>query len=79
MKSLIVIALLIYGSWHFTELTSDSAWESVVAPIILFFSLMALGFWLVLVAGLSGRADGYGGGDSSGFGGVFGDGGGGGD
>ena len=68
--------MAISGSWHFTELTSDSAWESVVAPVLLFFALVALGFWLVLVAGLGGRADGHGGGEGGGFGGGFGDGGG---
>ncbi|MCG7991228.1 MAG: hypothetical protein JAY99_01890 [Candidatus Thiodiazotropha lotti] len=67
MKSLIAIVLSFLISWYFIDLSSDGLFRSVVAPISLFFSFIAFGFWLVLKAGFGRRADG-------GSGGGFGDG-----
>ena len=58
MRSLILIALWLYGSWELTDLASDNAWFSVAAPVGVFLGLIALGFWLVLVAGVRGRVGG---------------------
>lgn len=75
MKSLILIVLSIICSWYFTELASESLFRSALAPLLLFFSFVALGFWLVIKAGFGRRVDGYG---DGGIGGGFGDGDGGG-
>lgn len=57
MKTLIVILLMCFASWHYTNLESQSIMLSVIAPVVFFFSLVALGFWLVLAGGFSGRTD----------------------
>lgn len=74
MKSLIIILVGLYASWHYTELTSESAVYSVLAPFGVFVFLISLGFWLVLKGGYGGRSDG-GSGYHGGEGGFGGDGG----
>lgn len=71
MKSLLIILISLYACWHYTDLSSDIAIYSVLAPLGVFVFLISLGFWLVAKAGCGGRADGssgYNGGDG-GFGG----------
>lgn len=48
MIALFIIIIVAGTSLHFTELGSDSAFYSVLLPIICFFSLIALTLWLVL-------------------------------
>ena len=56
MKSLIVIIALVAGSWHYIDLSSESALESVIVPIILVLALIGFALWLVVVAGVKRRA-----------------------
>ncbi|MEM7403855.1 MAG: hypothetical protein AAF458_01120 [Pseudomonadota bacterium] len=56
MKSLIVIIALVAGSWYYIDLGSDSAFQSVVAPIIFVLALIWFTLWLVIVAGVKRRA-----------------------
>lgn len=77
MKSLFIILAILYGSWHFTDLSSPNAISGLIMPIVFFFGLIALGFWLVLKGGMSGKSDGSHCSGGSSFG-SFGDGGGGG-
>jgi len=75
MKSLIAILLVGYGSWSYIDLQSKNGFYSIVTPII-FFSLLAFCFWLVLVGGLSGKANDrthFGSGSGNDFGGDGGD------
>ncbi|MCG7932310.1 MAG: hypothetical protein N0C81_19025 [Candidatus Thiodiazotropha lotti] len=76
MKSLIAIVLSVFVSWYFIDLASDSLLRSIMAPILLFVSIVAFGFWLVIKAGIGREADGRYGGDTGGFGDGSGDGGG---
>ena len=57
MKSLLVIAAILYASWHYTDLGVENVWASIIAPTIFFSSLIALGSWLVLVGGVKGSTD----------------------
>ncbi len=71
VRTLIVILLIGFGSWHVMDLGSDSVLHSLIAPFVFFFDLIAFGFWLALVAGVRGRGDDIGGGGfggDSGFG-----------
>lgn len=86
MKLFVVIVVGLFLSWHYTDLSSESAFRSVFLPILVFLFLVALAMWLVLKAGFGSRVDrdgtygGGAGGDGGGFfGGGDGDGGGGGD
>ena len=74
MKSLLIILIGLYASWHYTDLSSENSVYSVLAPLGIFVFLISLGFWLVVKAGLSGRSDG-GSGFHGGDGGFGGDGG----
>lgn len=74
MKSLIIILIGLYASWHYTELTSESAIYSALAPFGVFVFLISLCFWLVLKGGCGDRSDG-GSGCHGGEGGFGGDGG----
>ncbi len=51
MKSLILISLGLAISWRFTDISSDSALQSVLAPIGVVICLIALCLWLVFRAG----------------------------
>ncbi len=57
-----VLGLL--ASWHFTELSSDSLFQSVLCPILIGYFLIALLFKLVFSLGLGSRGEG---GDGGGF------------
>lgn len=70
MRTLIVILLIGIGSWHVMDLASESILRSLMAPFVLFFDVIAFGFWLVLVAGIRGRADSDGQGGFGGNGGI---------
>ena len=56
MKSLITILLGLYGSWHFTDLASDSSLQKVLAPLGVVVFFIALAMWLVLKAGFGAQA-----------------------
>lgn len=58
MKSLLIIVIGLFASWHFTDLSSDSTLYSVLAPLGVFIFLISLGIWLVLKAGFGRRDDG---------------------
>ena len=47
IKGLILILLVGLPALHFTELGSDSAFRSVVLPVICLFSVIALALWFV--------------------------------
>lgn len=81
MKSLIVILIGLFVTWHYTDLSSDNAFQSVLLPILVFIFLVAFAMWLVLKAGFGRRVDrdGYSGSGDGGDGGGFFDGDGGGD
>ena len=68
MKSLIIILIGLYSSWHFTDLSSESSLYSIVAPIGVFVFFISLALWLVLKAGFGGKADSSGGNLGSGGG-----------
>jgi len=55
LKSLIVILLVGFGSWHYMDLSSESGFHSVFAPIAFVISLIAVALWLVLVGGVTER------------------------
>ena len=57
MKALVVILAGLYGAWHFTDLSSPDALNSVVAPFAVFIFLVALMLWLVLKGGFAGKAE----------------------
>ena len=57
MKSLIVILLGLYGSWHVTDLASDSSLQRVLAPLGVVIFFIALAIWLVLKAGFGAQAN----------------------
>ncbi len=64
MKALLIIIIGLALSWHFTDISSDSAARSVLAPIGLAVFLISLCIWLVFRAGF-GKSLGRGGlGDS---------------
>ena len=70
MKSLIVILLGLFTSWHYSDLESESTLYNLVAPIGVFVFLVSLCLWLVLKAGFGEKTDGNGFiGSSSDFGG----------
>jgi len=76
MKSWIVITIGLLASWHYTDIASDSVWQNVVCPALVFIFLVSL---LIKVAVLFGPDDGRGGhmggidGGGGGFGGDGGD------
>ena len=57
MKSLMVILLGLFASWHFTELGTDDIFRAYISPIAFCILLMALAVWLVLKAGFGSRTD----------------------
>lgn len=73
MKSLMIILAGLYGSWHFTDLSSASALYRVFAPFCVFVFLVALLIWLIS-RGFGGNT--HGGDGDGGFWGGDGDGGG---
>lgn len=56
MNSLLIILTGIIGLLYFTELESDSAVYSFIAPTSLVSFLIAFTLWLVFKAGFSGNA-----------------------
>jgi len=57
MKSLIIILIGLYASWHFTDLSSESSLYSILAPVGVFVFFISLALWLVLKAGFGGKTD----------------------
>lgn len=47
MKSLTIILVGLWLSWSYTNLSSSSALESVVCPVLVFVFLVSLAFWVV--------------------------------
>lgn len=57
MKSFLIILAGLFLSWYFTDLSSDSSFQNILAPIFLFVFLIALAIWLILKAGFGKRID----------------------
>lgn len=77
IKSLIAILLIGVISFYYVDIEGESAFLSVVFPVITFLSVLALGFWFVALfhkLGINQSASAIGG-DSGGFGGCDGGGG----
>jgi|SaaInlStandDraft_4_1057021.scaffolds.fasta_scaffold63167_1 hypothetical protein len=74
MKSLIIILLGLSISWYFTDLSSDSSRQNMLAPIGVIMFLISFAIWLVLKAGFGTKAN-RSGGFFGGDGGFDGDGG----
>lgn len=55
MKSLIVILVAGYFSWSYIDLSSESALESVLSPLMFTASLIAFCLWLVIKGGVTGH------------------------
>lgn len=72
MKSWLVIIVGLVGSWHYTDLASESVFHSAFCPIMVGLFLIAL---LVKIVALLGPASNSRIGDSGGFGGDGGSGG----
>jgi len=67
MKSLVIICLGLYGSWHFMDIESDNMFYAAICPILFFIFLISGMIWLVTRGGVSGRTSDR----SSGYGGFF--------
>jgi len=48
MKSLIIIIVGLLLSWKYTNLSSPSALESMVCPVLVFVFLVSLALWVVV-------------------------------
>ena len=48
MKSLLVILLGLYGSWHFIDLSSKNSMQNVIAPLFFVLFLIAFFIWLTM-------------------------------
>ncbi|MEZ0122161.1 MAG: hypothetical protein AB9Q22_10450 [Candidatus Reddybacter sp.] len=73
MKWLVFILLCLLTSWHYTDLSAESAWQNMLAPIGVFIFLISLCLWLVVKAGFGSKASrggGFFGGDGGGDGGC---------
>jgi hypothetical protein len=57
MKSLIIIIIGLYASWHYTDLSSSNVLISALAPFGVFIFLVCFAIWLVLKAGFGARTD----------------------
>ena len=79
MRALLVIIGVAVASFHYTDLESDSAFHSVLLPLVFVASLIALAVWLVMRMNPTGGSGGGGGGYFGGGGGSGDCGGGGGD
>jgi hypothetical protein len=55
MKSLIIIVIGLYVSWHYTDLESENIIFSGLAPFGVVIFLISLCLWLVLKAGFGAR------------------------
>ncbi|WP_444919631.1 hypothetical protein ACJJID_11595 [Microbulbifer sp. CnH-101-G] len=77
MKSFLFNLAGLLGSWQFIELSSDSVFNSVFAPIIFVVFLISSVLWLIVKFGVNQRTGGgtYFSGDGGGCGGGGGDGG----
>ena len=71
MKSLLIILSGLLSSWHYTDLSSESTLQNVLAPIGVVIFLISFCFWLVLKAGFGSKTSKNGGffGGNGGFGG----------
>ncbi len=58
MKMLFVIFLGLFSSWHLTDLSSESSFQSIFAPILLFVFLISLAIWIVIKTRLGKMSDG---------------------
>ena len=70
MKSLLIILAGLFFCWHFTNISSEGIFQSVIAPIGLFIFIISFAIWLVLNAGFGRNIDnnhGGFGGDGGGF------------
>jgi hypothetical protein len=57
MQSLLTILIGLTSSWYFTDLSSDSFLQSIVAPIGIFIFLISFLLWLVIKGGMGGKAN----------------------
>lgn len=57
MKSLVIILLCLFVSWHYTDLASESVMKNMLAPVVVFIFLILMCLWLVLKAGFGDKAD----------------------
>jgi len=57
MKSIIIIFIGLYGSWHFIDLSSDNSFYAVICPILFTLFLITAAILLVTRGGFGGRTD----------------------
>ncbi|MFV1872496.1 MAG: hypothetical protein ACMZ64_04090 [Oleiphilus sp.] len=55
MKSLIIIMIGLYGSWHFMDISSEHALYAALCPILFILFLISAALWLVTKAGFDRR------------------------
>lgn len=58
MKSLIIILMGLYGSWHYMDVLSKHGFNSVFAPLMFMVFLVSLAVWVIVKANLGEEADG---------------------
>jgi hypothetical protein len=57
MQSLLTILIGLTSSWYFTDLSSDSILNSILARFGIFIFLISFILWLVTKGGMGGKAN----------------------